>query len=44
MEFVRYDTLIVLIAPIEMETPVPSPPISRGAAASRPILGGLHHV
>ena len=26
-----------------METPVPSPTMSRGAIVSRPILGGLHH-
>jgi transposase InsO family protein len=29
---------------IELETPVPSPPISHGDVVSRPILGGLHHV
>jgi hypothetical protein len=29
---------------IELETPVPSPPISHGDIVSRPILGGLHHV
>jgi len=29
---------------IELETPVPNPPISHGDVVSRPILGGLHHV
>jgi transposase InsO family protein len=28
---------------LELETPVASPPMSRGAVVSRPILGGLHH-
>ena len=29
---------------IELEAPVPRPPISHGDVVSRPILGGLHHV
>ena len=29
---------------LELEAPLPSPPISRGDVVSRPILGGLHHV
>ncbi|HUY24651.1 MAG TPA: hypothetical protein VMV09_05025 [Candidatus Saccharimonadales bacterium] len=29
---------------LELEAPVPRPPISDGAVVSRPILGGLHHV
>ena len=28
---------------LELKTPVPSPPMSRGAVVSLPILGGLHH-
>ena len=28
---------------LELQTPVPSSPMTRGAVVSRPILGGLHH-
>jgi len=43
-EFVHYYNHDRPHRTIELETPVPSPPISRGDVVSRPIVGGLHHV
>jgi len=43
-EFVHYYNHDRPHRTIQLETPVPSPPIERGAVVSRPILGGLHHV
>jgi hypothetical protein len=43
-EFVHYYSHDRPHRTIELETPVPNPPISRGDVVSRPILGGLHHV
>ena len=43
-EFVNYYNQDRPHRTIELETPVPSPPISHGDVVSRPILGGLHHV
>jgi len=43
-EFVHYYNHDRPHRTIQLETPVPSRPIERGAVVSRPILGGLHHV
>jgi transposase InsO family protein len=43
-EFVRYYNHDRPHRTLELETPVPRPPMSGGAVFSRPILGGLHHV
>ena len=43
-EFVHYYNHDRPHRTIELEAPVPSPPISRDDVVSRPILGGLHHV
>jgi transposase InsO family protein len=42
-EFVQYYNNDRPHRALELETPVPSPPMSRGAVVSRPILSGLHH-
>ncbi|HVC75147.1 MAG TPA: integrase core domain-containing protein [Candidatus Micrarchaeaceae archaeon] len=42
-EFVHYYNHDRPHRTIQLKTPVPSPPIERGAVVSRPILGGLHH-
>ena len=42
-EFVHYYNHDRPHRTLELQTPVPSPPMSRGAVVSRPILGGLHH-
>ncbi|HEV2035957.1 MAG TPA: integrase core domain-containing protein [Candidatus Dormibacteraeota bacterium] len=43
-EFVHYYNHDRPHRTIELEAPVPNPPVSRGDVVSRPILGGLHHV
>ena len=42
-EFVQYYNNDRPHRALELETPVPSPPMLCGAVVSRPILGGLHH-
>jgi transposase InsO family protein len=44
MEFVHYYNHDRPHRTLELETPVPGPPVSRGVVVGRQILGGLHHV
>jgi transposase InsO family protein len=42
-EFVRYYNKDRPHRTLELQAPVPRPPMSGGVVVSRPILGGLHH-